>query len=73
MPSLDSAIIEEYTKWAIPADRIVADPRVSVEFFDAVNRRLPAEHQVDQPTLNKRILNLRKRGEANGGLPRRLR
>jgi len=31
---------------------------------------LLAEHQFDQATLNRRLLNLRKRGEANGGLPR---
>lgn len=70
MPSIDSAVIAEYTSLAIPADRIVADPQVAARFCDAVNRRLPAEHQVDQATLNQRLLNLRRRSEDNGGLPR---
>jgi hypothetical protein len=70
MPSLDTAIIEEYTSFAIPADRIVAEPQVAVRFCEAVNRRLPEELQVDQAMLNKRLLNLRRRGEAKGGLPR---
>jgi hypothetical protein len=39
-------------------------------FCDAVNCRLPKELQVDEPTRNKRLLNLRRRSEANGGLPR---
>lgn len=70
MASFDSAIIEEYTSLGIPADRIVSDPRMAVKFHDAVNRRLPDELQMDQVTLNKRLLNLRRRGEAKGGLPR---
>lgn len=70
MHSLDSAIIEEYTKLAVPADRIIADPQLAAAFRDAVNLHLPTELQVDQPTLNRRLLNLRRRGEANGGLPR---
>jgi hypothetical protein len=68
--SLDSTILAEYTKLATPADRIVADPQLAATLRDAVNRRLPAELQVDQESLNRRLLNLRRRGEANGGLPR---
>jgi hypothetical protein len=68
--SLDPTIIDEYTKLSIPADRIVANPQLAATFRDAVNRHLPAELQVDQESLNRRLLNLRRRGEANGGLPR---
>jgi hypothetical protein len=32
MTSLDSAIVEEYGNFAIPADRIVADPRLVTTF-----------------------------------------
>lgn len=46
MDSLDSAIIEEYQRMAIPADRIVADPQIAATFRDAVNHRLPAGLQV---------------------------
>jgi hypothetical protein len=70
MFSLDSAIIEEYANLHIPADRIVVDPQLAAGFREAVNARLPKELQVDQAVLNKRLLNLRRRGEANGGLPR---
>jgi hypothetical protein len=31
---------------------------------------LLAEDQLDQAMLNQRLLNLRRRGQANGGLPR---
>jgi hypothetical protein len=53
-----------------PSDRIVADPQLAATFCDAVNRRVPNEFQVDQAVFNKRLLNLRRRGAANGGLPR---
>jgi hypothetical protein len=70
MTSLDSSIIEEYANLGIPADRIVADAHLASRFCDAVNGRLPESLQVEPATLNKRLLNLRRRGEANGGLPR---
>jgi hypothetical protein len=70
MESLDSAIISEYGKFNTPADQLVCDPQVSEAFRKAVNRRLPPDAQVDLPALNKRVLNLRRRGEAKGGLPR---
>lgn len=70
MVSLDSAIISEYGRFNIPADQIVTDPEVASKFGEAVNRRLSDELRVDQASLNKRLLNLRRRGEGNGGLPR---
>jgi hypothetical protein len=70
MQALDSVIIAEYVKFNTPADQLVADPRLATQFGIAVNNRLPASVRVDQATLNKRVLNLRRRGESNGGLPR---
>jgi hypothetical protein len=70
MVALDSAIIEEYTNFAIPADHIVAEPHVAAAFRDDVNRRLLVDVQLDQSMLNKRLLNLRRRGQEKGGLPR---
>ncbi len=70
MQVLDSAIIAEYVKFDTPADQIVSDPHLSIEFGTAVNSRLPTEERVDQTTLNRRVLNLRRRGEDKGGLPR---
>jgi hypothetical protein len=73
MQGLDSVIISEYVKLNVPADQIVTDPAIAGDFRKAVNSHLPKERQVDQATLNKRLLNLRRRGEDNGGLPRQKR
>jgi hypothetical protein len=70
METLDSVIVAEYPVFNVPADQIVSDPALSVRFQDAVNQKLPPAAQVDVATLNKRLLNLRRRGEGNGGLPR---
>jgi hypothetical protein len=70
MNGLDSAIVAEYGKFDVPADHLVADPQLAADFRNAVNRHLPATDQVDQATLGKRLLNLRRRGEDKGGLPR---
>ncbi len=68
--TLDSAIIAEYRLYNVPADQILSDPSLAAEFHTRVNRQLPAETHVDRATFNKRLLNLRRRGQANGGLPR---
>lgn len=70
MVTLDSAIVAEYKSFNVPADQIVADPALAEQFAGIVNRRLPPNQRVDVPTVNKRVLNLRRRGEENGGLPR---
>jgi Tfp pilus assembly ATPase PilU len=66
----DSVIVAEYTRFRVPADQIVADPALGAQFRDAVNKSLPERSKLDLPSLNKRLLNLRRRGQANGGLPR---
>lgn len=68
--TLDSVIISEYLRYNVPADQIVADPKLAAEFQDRVNSQLPPEFRVDPATFNKRLLNLRRRGQANGGLAR---
>lgn len=68
--TLDSVIITEYPLFGVPADQIVSDPAIAAEFRERVNRQLPQELQVDAATFNKRLLNLRRRGQENGGLPR---
>jgi hypothetical protein len=70
MESLDSVIVSEYPQFNVPADQIVADPELSTKFLGKVNKQLPANQRVDVATFNKRLLNLRRRGEENGGLPR---
>ncbi|QDT82280.1 hypothetical protein Mal35_57730 [Gimesia maris] len=66
----DKVIIEEYVLFNVPADQIVVDPTLAEAFLQRVNRRLPDESKFTQADLNKRLINLRRRGQANGGLPR---
>lgn len=70
MSKLDNVIIEQYVRFDTPADQIVSDPHVSERFQQAVNAELTPQEQIELPALNRRILNLRKRGEDKGGLPR---
>ena len=70
MGSLDEAIIQTYVRFDTPADQVVADPQLATRFGQQVNAQLPKAQQVDQTTLNKRLLNLRDAGEEKGGLPR---
>lgn len=70
MSSRDRVIVEEYAKFDMPADKIPADPSIAVEFLNRVNSRLSPHEQFSQSQLNTHLINLRRRGEANGGLPR---
>jgi hypothetical protein len=70
MERLDQAILQTYVRFDTPADQIVADPDLATSFGQEVNAQLSRAQQVDQATLNKRLLNLRRRGEEKGGLPR---
>ncbi|MEQ8788690.1 MAG: hypothetical protein RIC55_20435 [Pirellulaceae bacterium] len=67
---LDEAIISAYRKHAVPADQLVADPELNAAFFHSVVAAFDGGEQVDVATVNRRLLNLRRRGEENGGLPR---
>lgn len=70
MSHLDDAIVEQYVRFDTPADQIVSDPELAEEFRQAVNQELSPEEQVALSDLNRRVLNLRKRGKDKGGLPR---
>ncbi len=63
-------IIEEYVRYDTPADRIPANPELAEEFLNLVNDRLPNESKFSQAELNSRLINLRRRGQSKGGLPR---
>lgn len=67
----DQIICREYAKVPDTADEIVSDPALASEFCGKVNTGLPAEWRVDVATCNKRLLNLRRRGEEKGGLIRK--
>lgn len=66
----DRVIIEEYRDFNIPADPIVSNSKLSRAFAVRVNSRLPPTLALDLATLKKRLLNLRRKGQEKGGLPR---
>jgi hypothetical protein len=68
---LDKKIREVYREFGASADEIVVDDGMSRRFTEAVNRALSGTHAVTVKEVKRRLLNLRRRGEARGGLPRR--
>ena len=72
MPFIDrnEVVKREYVKFDVPADRIPADPEKAAEFLQRVNRELPQDIHFSLPELNTTLINLRRKGEAKGGLPR---
>ena len=70
---IDQVIVEVYTSFPLPPDQIVCKPDAAAQFAGLVNARLPKGQQTDIATINKRLLNLRRRGQDKGGLPRRWR
>lgn len=67
---VDAVIIDEYVRFDTPADRIPANPELAEAFRERVNLRLPPNLQFTVEALNTRLINLRRRGQQNGGLPR---
>jgi truncated hemoglobin YjbI len=68
---LDKKIREVYGEFGSSADEIVVDDEISRRFTEAVKRVLAGNAGVNVKEVKKRLLNLRRRGEARGGLPRR--
>lgn len=67
---VDDVIIAAYVSINVPADQVVADPELAGRFLAEVNGRLSDDLHLDQKAFNKRLINLRRKGEDNGGLPR---
>jgi hypothetical protein len=68
-----SLTLDRHTPNVLEGQPIVVGQTTSQnETIETVLSRLryAIDAQLDQSTLNKRLLNLRRRGEANGGLPR---
>jgi hypothetical protein len=64
----DSLLREMYVKHNMPCDRLVSDPERLLAFTQAYTDRTGQE--IEPAQLGQRLLNLRKLGEAKGGLPR---
>ena len=69
MRTYDDAILRQmYLVYAIPCDRLFSDPQKLKNFTqDYANR---SGHNVELALLAHHMLNLRRRGQAKGGLSR---
>ena len=71
--SRDQMVCQAYASVEETADQIVSDPALAERICKEVNSQLPSNQQFDVASLNKRLLNLRRRGEEKGGLIRKQR
>ena len=69
MNDLDQVIVQTYISWNTPADEILVDPTRALDFAATVAASFPTL-ELDAKRAMRRLLQLRKRGEQNGGLPR---
>ncbi len=60
-----------YVKYDVTCDKLVCNPQLMSKF--AADYTAISSHVVEPSELSHHLLNIRKRGEANGGLPRLLR
>jgi hypothetical protein len=67
---LDRVIRKIYKGFGKTADEIVVVEEASRRFTALVNQQLPKGYRVSIQDLKKRLLTLRRRSEARGGLPR---
>lgn len=64
----DDLLRDMYVEYGIPCDTLVSDPAELERFASDYTHR--SGHVVELPPLARHLLKLRKRGKANGGLPR---
>lgn len=69
----DDVLRKAYARSTYTVDEIVSDPEILAKFVDEGNKELPKADQLRSKDLCKRLFNLRKRGEDNGGLVRKYR
>jgi hypothetical protein len=67
---LDDAIRRAYVEFGTVADEIVVMDKLSRKFTQDVNRLLAGTISVSIQDVKRRLLTLRRRGQARGGLPR---
>lgn len=66
---LKTVIREEYVSFNVPADQIVTDISLAKQFMARVQARYP-DALLELSTFNRLLINLRKKGENRGGLPK---
>ncbi|HEV3258018.1 MAG TPA: hypothetical protein VG013_14130 [Gemmataceae bacterium] len=67
---IDDAVRAAYRQFRTSADEIVVNDAKARTFAEDVNRRLSGDFQLSMQEVRRRLLALRRRGEAHGGLPR---
>lgn len=70
MAQLDDVIVEQYARFDTPADQLVSDLPFFERFRETRNSQLPSDSHFTLSGLNRRIVNLRKRGDDDGDLAR---
>ncbi len=70
---MDQVIVDVYSSFHLPPDQIVCDPQAAEELARRVNALLVPAQEQGVGVISRRLLNLRRRGQDNGGLPRRWR
>jgi hypothetical protein len=68
--SIDEAIKAAYLRLETPADELLIDDQLGRRFAEEVNRCLSPRASIPIKDVKRRLLALRRRGEAAGGLPR---
>jgi hypothetical protein len=64
----NATLIKMYLEYRVPCDRLVSNPRKLERFTkDYISR---AKQPVEPADLAHKLLNLRRKGQAKGGLPR---
>lgn len=64
----DAILRQMYLEYAIPCDRLVSNPDLLSRFTEDYGTR--SSHTVEAAQLGHHMLNLRRQGEAKGGLCR---
>lgn len=68
--SLDDTLKQAYVKFDIPADEIVRQPHLTANFCHEVRATSEEFMSLSDDDITRRLIQLRKRGESSGGLPR---
>ena len=64
----DGLLVTMYVEYDVPCDRLVSNPETLATFAEDYANRTGQE--VDRASLSHHMLNLRRRGQDKGGLPR---
>jgi hypothetical protein len=68
--SLDDALRQLYRSFDVPADEIIRQPHLTAKFCDEVRSASGEIAGLGDDDITRRLIQLRKRGESSGGLPR---